>query len=552
MKRFFVSLALIVGQLVAIPPVANGIVNGKEIIGSDYVVTLLPLGKNKDGFCTGVYFSERVVVTAAHCVIRDQGRAPELRFSLDNFYVAQTGINWKNSNSKINAVRVLKIWTEPDYFNRWNPAQNQKETTINDVAFLFLEKPLAGKHISRSANSSELEDFKRGSGTAFHLGYGCTGGKDSNSLIYDGSPYRVDGITGTTRTDPYILLKERLLIIDYPTGTSVCPGDSGSPLLMQKGDDVLYLGTIFAGAGWLDVSGNLSARGGEASVTVFWPFQAKLELELYKFLENEKAESEKKAIALKEKQEAEKALLRDREVAIIEKTFYRENSGCHAIGTNAELQVLNDGVWRSLVQAKGWDAVANCPSTHPVQPWTIAEIEQPSKLRWRFWAVGVFDIFGSQFQSQLSAKAAAELKAKQETEAKAAAELKAKQETEAKVAADKAAAELKAKQEADIKAAAELKAKQDAAADKAAFANAQSELAAANAALADSQRLNRELQTQLNSIEVQFKLLSDSVSVIQGKVSQLNSKLAAALAGQNAANAKLKKVCSAKPRPKGC
>jgi|694.fasta_scaffold123064_2 hypothetical protein len=154
-------------------------------------------------------------------------------------------------------------------------------------------------------------------------------------------------------------------------------------------------------------------------------------------------------------------------------------------------------------------------------------------------------------QQEAAVKAAAELKAKQEADAKAAAELKAKQE-----AAVKAAAELKAKQEADAKAAAELKAKQDAeakaAADKAALAKAQSELTAANAALADSQKVNRELQSQLSAIEVQFKLLSDSVAVIQNQLSQLNTKFVAALAGQNAANAKLKKVCSAKPKPKGC
>lgn len=59
--------------------------------------------------------------------------------------------------------------------------------------------------------------------------------------------------------------------------------------------------------------------------------------------------------------------------------------------------------------------------------------------------------------SFVEAKAAAELKAKQEADAKAAAELKAKQEAEAK-----AAAELKAKQEAEVKAAAELKTKQEA------------------------------------------------------------------------------------------
>jgi hypothetical protein len=206
---------------------------------------------------------------------------------------------------------------------------------------------------------------------------------------------------------------------------------------MQKGDDVIYLGTIFAGGGWLEATGNLNARGGEASVTVFWPFQGKLDLELYKFLEYEKAESERVAKEQKAKQEAEKVLLREREVAISKKTFYMENSGCHSLGINAELQILTDGVWRSLVQAKGWDFIANCPSSHPVRPWTIAEIEQASQLRWRYWVVGQFDVFGIEFQSKLSDKAAAELKAKQEAEAKAkaAAELKSKQDAEAKAAA---------------------------------------------------------------------------------------------------------------------
>jgi hypothetical protein len=64
----------------------------------------------------------------------------------------------------------------------------------------------------------------------------------------------------------------------------------------------------------------------------------------------------------------------------------------------------------------------------------------------------------------IEAKAASELKAKQELEVRIAAELKAKQEVEAK-----AAAELKAKQEAEAKAAAELKAKQEAEAKAAAI-----------------------------------------------------------------------------------
>jgi hypothetical protein len=150
-------------------------------------------------------------------------------------------------------------------------------------------------------------------------------------------------------------------------------------------------------------------------------------------------------------------------------------------------------------------------------------------------------------------KADAEVKAKADAEAKAkvAAELKAKQEAQAK-----AAAELKAKQEADAKAAAELKAKQDAdakaAADKVALNKAQNELAEARTALADSQKVNREQAARINSFEEQFKVLSESVATVQNQVSQLNTKLSSALKSLNTANAKIKKICAAKPKPKGC
>jgi len=461
LKIKLLVLALFLGVF-ALPP-ASAIVNGKEVIGSDFVVTLLPNGKNGEGFCTGVYFSERVIVTAAHCVIKNQGKAPELRFPIDNFYVSQPGINWKSKESKINSVRVLKIWTEPDYDNRWNPDMNQRETQINDVAFLFLEKPLESRYINRAANSAEIDEFKKGIGSAFHLGYGCVGGKDSNSLIYDGLPRRLDGISGTSRSYPHFILKDRFLVVDYPVGTSLCPGDSGSPLLLQKGDQVLYLGTIFAGGGWLEATANTAAQGAEASVTVFWPFQNTLNSEYSKFIAEEKIKIELLELKAKQEVEIEAQKLRDREAAVLANTHYKDTSGCHSVGIQAELQILEQGAWKSLVSAKGWDKDSACPATHPVRPWTIAEVEFDSSLRWHFWSAGQFDVFGNPFQSLLSTKD----KLAQEAEAKAAAELKAKQEAEAK-----AAAELKAKQEAEAKAAAELKAKQEAeakaAADKAA------------------------------------------------------------------------------------
>ena len=80
----------------------------------------------------------------------------------------------------------------------------------------------------------------------------------------------------------------------------------------------------------------------------------------------------------------------------------------------------------------------------------------------------------------------------------------------------------------------------------------QSELSAANVALTDAQKVNSELAGRISAFEEQFRVLSESVTTVQSQLSQLNSKLVAALAGQNALKAKLKKVCSAKPKPKGC
>jgi hypothetical protein len=450
--RFKVALLVFVFLAVPLTP-ANSIINGTPAVGSDYVVTMLFGDEKPSSHCTGAYLRPRVVVTAAHCVIAGGARAPQLTRPIEDWYVSQPGIDWQSSGTKSSRVKVLKIWTDPDYFNRWEPDKGLRETQVNDVAFLFLERELNGPTVSRAANREEIESFRVGQGRAFHLGYGCIGTSYEQRKGNDGKPYLSEEIVGTTIGSLSTPIWDRFLLAQYPTGkVEVCSGDSGSPLLMKKGSEVLYLGTIFAG-------GNGANGERFAATTVLWPFVPALD-------------------------EAHKQFL------------------------------IEDAKNRELKAKQEADAKA------------AAELKA---------------------KQEADAKAAAELKAKQEADAKAAAELKAKQE-----AAVKAAAELKAKQEADAKAAAELKAKQDAAADKAALTKAQSELAAANAALSDAQKVNRELQSQLSAIEVQFKLLSDSVTTVQNQLSQLNTKFVAALAGQNAANAKLKKVCSTKPKPKGC
>ena len=289
---------------------ASSIINGKAAVGSDFVVTMLFGDENPASHCTGAYLRPRVVVTAAHCVIRQGARAPELTRPIQDWYVSQTGIDWLGSDIKSSRVKVLKIWTDPDYFNRWEPDKGLRETQVNDIAFLFLESELKGPSLSRAANRDEIESFRLGQGRAFHLGYGCIGESWENRKNNDGKPYLSEDIVGTNIGSLSTPIWDRFLFAQYPVGKGeVCSGDSGSPLLMKKGSEVLYLGTIFAG-------GNGPNGIKYAATTVLWPFVPALDEAYSKFLiedaQNQELKAKQEAVAkakaaleLKAKQDAE-------------------------------------------------------------------------------------------------------------------------------------------------------------------------------------------------------------------------------------------------------
>ena len=301
--KFRVLVATLLILLSSVSP-ASSILNGSTAVGSEYVVTMLFGDDKVSSHCTGAYFRPRVVVTAAHCVIKQGGRTPELTRPIGDWYVSQPGIDWTTPEARTSKVKVIKIWTDPDYFNRWEPDKGLRETQVNDVAFLFLESELKGPHVTRAATREEIEEFRFGKGRAFHLGYGCIGQSWEERKNNDGKPYLASEIIGTNQGSLSTPIWDRFLLAQYDLGKGeTCSGDSGSPLLMKKESEVLYLGTIFAG-------GNGSNGIKFAATTVLWPFVPALDKAYTEFLTEDVKNRE-----LKAKQDAETKAANDKAAA---------------------------------------------------------------------------------------------------------------------------------------------------------------------------------------------------------------------------------------------
>lgn len=118
---------------------AHAIYGGTDATGSPLVLTLLTSKNARVSFCSMALLTERIVATAAHCVIEDQGVAPNLRWKISDMYVSQPGADVTKDDINTR-VQVQKVITRDDFINTWKPEIRDYRTQINDIAFLFFRE----------------------------------------------------------------------------------------------------------------------------------------------------------------------------------------------------------------------------------------------------------------------------------------------------------------------------------------------------------------------------------------------------------------------------
>ena len=385
MKRW-VSASALISLLISvlISPHASSVYKGESASGDIKVLTLAISKGIRAQFCSMSMLTERIVVTAGHCMAADASSGGKLRFDTEQIWVTQPGAEMLVDDIG-SRVKVAKVVLVPGYENYWDPAKRDRRTQRDDIAFIFLDQPLKSGYTIPIASASEVSQLKASGGLITHFGYGL---QEENKINH--SPYK---LTLRALSDGDSYLDANKTIFTREDGRALCPGDSGGPWYADFNGVTKILAVTVAAGG---CRGNLDPRGATLG-TLIHPYLDLMKAEWEKFLLEEvslkKSREEAAAAKMKAEEESKKLI----ESARANGTYIQDNSGCHVRGVQAVLQIKSTTGWTNHKAINGWAENPGCPPTHPVQPWNIIEREPLLELRWRIWNPGAWEAFSQPF-----------------------------------------------------------------------------------------------------------------------------------------------------------
>ena len=163
--------------------------------------------------CSGPILNRKVILTAAHCIVDDQG----------NSRGVELWVSWGNKISPNRLVKVKEAIPHPDYnVNSWNFASH-------DIAVLILEESLPSD-LQPVPLAQQEPDIGR---ETYASGYGLS--VDAHEASEDELP----NYTGTLyQTEGKMVRKARKInfphLVSENKGSQSCSGDSGGPLFVKN------------------------------------------------------------------------------------------------------------------------------------------------------------------------------------------------------------------------------------------------------------------------------------------------------------------------------
>jgi hypothetical protein len=197
-------------------------------------------------------------------------------------FVTQPGVDVR-SDDVTTRVKVGKVFFPVRYEAFFDSSIGDFRGAKNDIAFLFLEKPLVPGYSIPVASQEEFESIQTSGFAVDHFGYGL-----QNQNGADGKPYTV---TSLTRARKYGFENDPTQLISGDYGfPSVCGGDSGGPVYGTFKGVYKLIAVVNGGGGCFP---NLGPTSGAYSRAIF------------SYLDSAMSDWKKFEIELKAKQEAE-------------------------------------------------------------------------------------------------------------------------------------------------------------------------------------------------------------------------------------------------------
>ncbi|MBS1971881.1 MAG: trypsin-like serine protease [Bdellovibrionales bacterium] len=189
---------------------SSGIVNGTSVTAQDpdskrAVLLIIHRGKIVTS-CTGTPISDRVILTAGHCLKDVKKGDVDVVFNSDI-----------SCSAMANSIPSVDILIHKDY-----KGDNQAKF---DLAMLKLESPIPSSYLPQSIYDGKAP---LSNDQVLMIGYGVT-----SESIHDSMHLRKTTKSFKTET----AIRDQNIGFDQRTGGGVCSGDSGGPVYVQVGGE---------------------------------------------------------------------------------------------------------------------------------------------------------------------------------------------------------------------------------------------------------------------------------------------------------------------------
>lgn len=242
-KKQILSILLI---FLIFPNVATAMENAVNAENDGRTVAIV---SNNRKVCTAFLYSERIVITAGHCLFYNHNGQ-----LIPNVSVTMPGVLY-SPNSGDKRVSVEKILYPEDFAKK-----GEKDMTDrNDFGILILSDPIKILGKTTIANEKQINEYINNKVKVTTIGYGRQSvNHDHNDPTFpqyaqfplaplsdvERSLHKAWEVYGEKK---YYGMK--IHAVQVPGGPSTCGGDSGSPFYIKEGDDFVYLGPLSWGIG---------------------------------------------------------------------------------------------------------------------------------------------------------------------------------------------------------------------------------------------------------------------------------------------------------------